>query len=306
MSKKGREMKFKAHQSFYIRQGWLYKGVKQVAEKADFFSDKSIDQTMELGIGSNMVTAVRYWLQAVGLTKEEKINGQKLTDFGNLVKKYDSHQQKIGTLLWMHYSLVKNKDLSTAFHIFFNSPIFEFDKERFLEVVNDFVVKNNGKLPAEKSVLDDFDCLLHTYAKKIDSSSTEIDFEDLICPFSELRLLKKTKNGLRKIAFNIEKIPDFIALAMIFDANKKTILEQTENTISPEITISEIESGENSLGRVFNLGISEVGNLLDRLKINGFIEITRTANIEVLRFTKKVQIAEDSALKLLERYYGDD
>lgn len=63
-------MKFRAHDTFFIRKGWLSKGMERVVAKEDLFVDKNENPMDVLGIGSNMVKALRYWLQAVGLTKE--------------------------------------------------------------------------------------------------------------------------------------------------------------------------------------------------------------------------------------------
>ena len=63
-------MKFRAHDTFFIRKGWLSKGMKYVYVKPDVFVDKNENPMDVLGIGSNMVKALRYWLQTVGLTTE--------------------------------------------------------------------------------------------------------------------------------------------------------------------------------------------------------------------------------------------
>ena len=63
-------MKFRAHDTFFIRKGWLSKGMKYVCNKPDVFIDKNDPPMDVLGIGSNMVKALRYWLQNVGLTVE--------------------------------------------------------------------------------------------------------------------------------------------------------------------------------------------------------------------------------------------
>ena len=63
-------MKFRAHETFFIRKGWLSKGMRYVSQKPDVFIDKNENPMDVLGLGSNMVKSLRYWLQAVGLTEE--------------------------------------------------------------------------------------------------------------------------------------------------------------------------------------------------------------------------------------------
>ena len=64
-------MKFRAHETFFIRKGWLSKGIKYVEQtEGRVFIDKENNPMDVLGIGSNMVKSLRYWLQAVGITYE--------------------------------------------------------------------------------------------------------------------------------------------------------------------------------------------------------------------------------------------
>lgn len=102
-------MKFRAHETFFIRKGWLSKGMRYVSQKPDVFIDKNENPMDVLGIGANMVKSLRYWLQAVGLTcepsKGKKI--QTLTPFGECVYKHDRYIEELGTLYLLHYNLVK-------------------------------------------------------------------------------------------------------------------------------------------------------------------------------------------------------
>ena len=64
-------MKFRAHETFFIRKGWLSKGMKYVRQtNGEVFIDKKNNPMDVLGIGSNMVKSLRYWLLATGLTEE--------------------------------------------------------------------------------------------------------------------------------------------------------------------------------------------------------------------------------------------
>ena len=48
-------MKFRAHDTFFIRKGWLSKGMKAVQECPDLFVSKKENPMDVLGIGANMV-----------------------------------------------------------------------------------------------------------------------------------------------------------------------------------------------------------------------------------------------------------
>ena len=116
------KMKFRAHDTFYIRKGWLSKGMKYINEKPDVFVSKEENPMDVFGIGANMVKALRYWMQAVGLT-EEPNNGrrtQTFTPFGRSVFENDRYIEEMGTLQLLHYKLVTNQENATAWYFFFN------------------------------------------------------------------------------------------------------------------------------------------------------------------------------------------
>lgn len=57
-------MKLRGHETFFIRKGWLSKGLKHIVESPDVFVSKVNNPMDELGIGANMVKSLRYWMQA--------------------------------------------------------------------------------------------------------------------------------------------------------------------------------------------------------------------------------------------------
>lgn len=114
--------KFRAHETFFIRKGWLSKGMRYVSQKPDVFTDKDDNPMDVLGIGANMVKSLRYWLQAVGLTKEPKTGkkNQSLTPFGNIVHEKDPYTEELGTLYLLHYKLVTDEEMAPSWYYFFN------------------------------------------------------------------------------------------------------------------------------------------------------------------------------------------
>ena len=51
-------MKFRAHDTFFIRKGWLSKGMKAVHNCPDLFVSKKENPMDVLGLGANMVKAL--------------------------------------------------------------------------------------------------------------------------------------------------------------------------------------------------------------------------------------------------------
>lgn len=62
-------MRFGGHQTFAIRGGWLYKGLRMVMEDPKRMDDPDVADW--LGVGRNMVKSIYHWLQATGLAERE-------------------------------------------------------------------------------------------------------------------------------------------------------------------------------------------------------------------------------------------
>ena len=67
---------FSGHESFYCKSLWLKKGYDFVSENNDF---NSSDAVVELGVGKNMVSSIRYWLRAFGLLDDR--NTTEIADY---------------------------------------------------------------------------------------------------------------------------------------------------------------------------------------------------------------------------------
>ena len=48
-------MRFRAHETFFIRKGWIYKGMKNVVNNTTVFMGNKGNPMDILGIGANMV-----------------------------------------------------------------------------------------------------------------------------------------------------------------------------------------------------------------------------------------------------------
>ncbi|MGL5352315.1 MAG: DUF4007 family protein, partial [Clostridium sp.] len=111
------KIKLKGHESFYIREGWAKKGISAIKKDTSILAaNNAID---ELGVGANMVKSIRYWLQALGLTEEVRLDGGKrgqivTKDFGDIITEKDEYLEDNFSLALMHYKLVTNKEYATS------------------------------------------------------------------------------------------------------------------------------------------------------------------------------------------------
>lgn len=276
-------MKFRAHETFHIRKGWLNKGLRNVIETPGVFIGDAGNPMDVMGIGSNMVKSLRYWLQAAGLTEEPNHGrrNQTLTELGQIIYEKDAYFEEIGSLWLVHYMISTNESDATAWYIFFN----EFEQSEFTE--DDFYSRTRKyvrmidpeKMPSDRAIFEDFRCVMSTYVRRTRSNGEKNDPEDNIeCPLTELGLIDtvsgSAKNKVfRKVNPKFESIPELIALAIIIKNANET----------DEIKISSILTDKNNLGRTFNLDTITMINLLYKLDSLGYIKVVRTAGLDVIK-----------------------
>ena len=275
-------MKFRAHDTFFIRKGWLYKGIKNVVNDPAVFMGINGNPMDILGIGANMVKALRYWLQAVGLTVEPTTGRrtQALTPFGEVVYECDRYIEEIGTLWLLHYQLASNADDATAWYYFFNEfKLSEFTRDDFVLQLNSYIRMNDNDV-SERSLDDDYNCIINTYVPRIKSNPEKVQPESNIdCPLGELGLIDiVSKKGkiYKKCTPKKDTLHPLILLAVILDnANGEK-----------EIKISSIQNDKTNAGKIFNLDIITLVNLLNRLELMEQIKVIRTAGLDVIRIEK--------------------
>ena len=272
-------MRFRAHETFFIRKGWLSKGIKNVVADPAVFMGNSGNPMDVLGIGSNMVKSLRYWLQTVGLTSEPAYGKkeQSLTAFGNLVKQYDPYIEELGTLWLLHYHLAKNLNDATSWYFFFNEfKLMEFDKDDFVRQLSAFLRMQNEEV-SERSLEDDYNCIINTYLSRMKSNPEKVQPESNIdCPLGELGLIdiSNKKNKIyRKVSPKKETIHPLVVFAVIID----------QACGAKEIKISSLQNDKLNIGKIFNLDIISLTSILYELELLGYIKVVRTAGLDIIK-----------------------
>lgn len=289
-------MKFRAHDTFFIRKGWLSKGMKYINNKPDLFVDRKEKPMDILGIGANMVKALRYWMQAVGLTTEPRTGRrvQKITELGNCIFHHDKFFEEIGTLQLLHYKLASNKTEATAWYFFFNIfNMSEFTKEDFVQALQNYVLMNEDNATvALRSLNDDFVCIINTYLPKYKSNPKKVSPENNIdCPFGELGLidiLDKQKKTYKKAIPFADSFNPWIILAIIVD--------QAQG--KREISLNELLTAPANIGKIFNLDAITMLDILHKVEKTGEIKIIRTAGLDVIRLN-----TNKTFMQCVETYY---
>lgn len=290
-------MKFRAHDTFFIRKGWLSKGMRSVTNKPDVFIAHDENPMDVLGIGANMVKALRYWLQAVGVTEEANKGKrtQSFTALGKLIYENDTYIEELGTLHLLQYRLASQSEEATAWYFFFNEfSMSEFSREDFVAALQKYIKMRDSETEyAIRSLNDDFQCIINTYLPRYKSGSTRVTPENNIdCPFGELGLvdtLNKRKKTYKKSIPSSDTLNPYVVLAIIADnAHRRT-----------EISLNELLNAPCNIGKVLNLDSITMLDALYNIEKLGLIKINRTAGLDVINILEEIDF-----LECVKRFYA--
>ena len=281
---------FSGHDSFQCRQLWLKKGYDFVQEGRNFNEE---DAVVQLGVGKNMVSSIRFWLKAFNIIDSKDLP----TDFGhrlfNNETGYDPFLEDEASLWLLHYQLIKT-GYASIYSIIFN----EFRKEKLFFNKGTFVsyIKRIGESNPdlnfnENTISKDFIVFTNLYKSDAESKDVEDSFSGIL---SELELLRTSGNGKEEQFFieNTERdnLPWPIFLYSILD----------NVNYGKSISLNSLEFDINSPASIFALNRS---GLLSKVSdiVNSFNDITYTdqAGIKELQFKNKV-----NAYTILDSYYG--
>lgn len=284
------QMRFKAHQSFFVRKGWISKGLKAVLEDGSMLMPSSSKKAMdELGLGANQVVALRYWLQAMGLIKNK--NGRKrehvLTTLGELVLRQDPYTEETGTLFALQCNLASAREEAAAWYFFFNEfRMNVFRREDFTRALEHYVFTyNDRKDVALASLESDFNCIIGTYVPHDRTSGKAVSPESVIdCPLGELGLVdveSRSDRTYRKTPPNMNTLPATLVLYAI--CSMREHLAEEGQPLQAEIPLETLLNGPYSPGRVYNLDSVGLLDKLYELQNDDYLRINRTAGLDVVR-----------------------
>lgn len=271
------KVKMKRHESFSIREGWLTKGIRTIKEDSKVFS--SADATDILGLGTNMVKSLKYWMSATCLI-EENNRSVTLSKFGELIDKYDPYLEDNFSWWLIHLNMILNLEDAYVYNLFFNKcKMKSFSKRDIFEQISQIL--NNSKLEYNENILqDEVNMIIKTYSvdEKIDNPEN-----NFICPLSELNLIKKVDiNAYERVR------PDFRDLNYLIVYYLMIILSDEKDYLS----IDDLIKLDNSPAKLLNLDKNLINEYLDEMKKHDLIIINRTAGLNMVYFTKKLSIDE--------------
>jgi hypothetical protein len=284
-------MGYGQHQSFYLRDRWLPKAIKEISNDERFFYDKQAFE--KIGLGKNMVQSLRYWAVATNVVGEEfskeRQKSHYITDFGNMLNKFDKSIQLNDSASLIHYFLTRQKEPSTVFYWFYNEYTQNVtSKEELINQFKEWVEHNENKTVSLNSLKKDIDCLIKLYTAGLNS----VDPEEVIqSPLSKINLIKEKKNIIMKYSPTYEEV-GLIALMFV-------LLDYCSRKEIDSLTVDQIYETKGLWGKTFNLSRVQIVSALEQLsyeKHNG-IKFVRTNQLDT------VQVPDIKAINFLEEQF---
>lgn len=275
------------HEKFALREGWISKGLVAVKNNSRIFLQSDAPET--LGVGSNMVKSIRYWLKAFSLIEERAGVGAEPSALAKCIMEHDYYCQDMFTLWLLHSQLVKNIKYATSYYFFFN--ILEVEDNTKEQIENALIYeleKYTGTEIKEHTAKDDVSVVLQMYSKE--KSATYDPEEKNISPLTNLGLLAQYKGKYTKKQPDLSKLSEWVILYELAD-----IFEKAK---SNSVSIDTLYNGKNAIGSIYNLTRVALNDYLDRIANMSYIKVDRTAGLDMV-YREFTESAED----MIEKYY---
>ena len=140
-----------------------------------------IDAVAKLGVGKNMVSAIRFWLRAFSLTKADELHpiAEYIFDSG---KGRDPFAEDLNTLWLLHFLLISSK-VASIYNLLFVE--YQREKKEFSRSELQAFIKRKCSVPEQKNVYNentvrkDIGVLLKNYVAPKDLKTIE-DFSSIL------------------------------------------------------------------------------------------------------------------------------
>ena len=258
-------MRFGGHQTFYVREGWLAKGLALLREDASAFDDPFVAD--QLGVGRNMAKSIEHWLLATGLAiklERRRRTGQprlKATDLGKIIVEHDRWFLDPGTWWFLHINLVRNPADAATWHWFFNHyASSRFERATVIAQLEQHERIRSQRVPSRKTLERDVSCFLGSYAGEVPYRRKDPE-EEIDCPFQELRIIRHFRaSGYYELNRRRKSVPEYVLLyalqapGIVVDARTGVV----------DITLHDLHRMESGPAQVLALSADALfGHLVD-------------------------------------------
>ena len=255
------ERVFARHETFHPRYGWFRKAYACVKDDPRAFVLP--DAPIRMGVGKNMVRAIRFWGTAAKLIEPSPARGGRSvgmvqTELGRRLfaeDGWDPYLEEPATLWMLHWLLLAKPCQLPVWWVAFNEfHAVEFDDRQLERVImSRLELAVEWKLPHVSSIRKDMRALLRTYTPVAGGVRAGID-DILDCPLRELGLIGRSeaKDGYR---FNNGAKSTLSAAMVAFAAMDHVARTDPGGRM---IAISRLAQEAGGPGRTFRLAESDL------------------------------------------------
>jgi len=267
--------KFSGHETFPCRYTWLPKAVRGLIENKNLFAEEDAAM-VKLGVGKNMVRAIRFWTDAaaVSIKGATRTDGLDVSPFGRRVLGeggFDEFLEDIKTLWLIHWNFSTNfEEPLFAWHFMLNYwHRSDFTRAEALEAFHKEAQRLEKAL-SPVTLEHHFTTFLHTYFPTRSKKGDVLE-DNLDCPLVELELIQKV--GERSVgsagrrepiyAFRVEEKPEITSELFIY-----CLADYWERKTPNDKTLSfrQIAVGEGSPGQIFKLPEKSIRDRLESIQ----------------------------------------
>ncbi len=197
----GQARVFSGHESFACRYGWLPKLYEAVAKDGRLFGDDE-RAILALGLGRNMVKAIRFWGQVFGLLEVQRglaRNTELARRLLDIDQGLDPYLEDPGSLWRLHWFVTAHAGLGAWVTTFLELQDALVSRDRLIDVVRSRAAAARGSV-TQRTAANHVDILLRTYDwARMDAATPGEDASG--CPFQELHLIEtSTVNGQTQVS----------------------------------------------------------------------------------------------------------
>jgi hypothetical protein len=306
--------KFTGHDTFPLRYGWLYKAVNHLNSGGKLQTSKEEETQqaiIKLGVGKNMVNAIRYWADSAGLlksNKEQNFTIYSSSENGNYLFNEESgkdpYLEHLGSIWLIHFWLCFNQDEMTAYRYFFN--IFNgeyFEKQILLAYMSTDIKKiTSGDTSLNESTIQkDIDTFLNSYSKKLKHNSKVADEEQFNSPLSELNLIQDNgKNYYLSDLNEKEELP----IEVFIYALLKFVQQESKISKVAKVNFKSLLLDSYSPGRIFRLSEKGLGAKLDAAQAYSDNKILWLDSLGLRQITVD-ELYLEAEFTVLNKYYEE-
>lgn len=293
---------FSGHETFQCRSLWLKKGYDYLmATPKQSFNDE--EAVVRLGVGKNMVNAIRFWMKAFDLLTENE-TPNKFAD--NLFRDggWDPYIEDQGTLWLLHHRLV-TRNYASTYNLIFNQlrrDRVNFNKQNFITFVRRKAEIMQQSIN-ESTVATDFGVFLKMYLRT--TSQTKDREEGSVGLLTDLNLINIEKRVSLGDNIDTEEyysihngerndLPDLILLYGILSDSS-----ESSRTFESSVGFNTLLTAPNQVGSVFALNANDLHTKLEALAAaDKNIVFSDQAGIRELSFKER-----PTPMSVLDRYY---